>query len=47
MVAAHVTYEGDPDVFSDLEDVGEIIDKTEVQTDPASEAPKTKHVGWC
>ncbi len=56
VVAAHVTYEGEPDVFSDLEDVSvgdpitiryadgaeatfavtaaEVIDKTEVQTDP-------------
>lgn len=56
VLAAHVTYEGDPDVFSDLDDVAvgdpitvgyadgseatfavtaaEIIDKTEVQTDP-------------
>lgn len=56
VVAAHVTYEGDPDVFSDLDDVAvgdpitvgyadgsestfavtaaEVIDKTEVQTDP-------------
>jgi len=56
VVAAHVTYEGEPDVFSDLDDVAvgdpitvgyadgsettfavtdaEIIDKTEVQTDP-------------
>ncbi len=56
VLAAHVTYEGEPDVFSDLEDMSlgdpitigyadgseatfvltaaEVIDKTEVQTDP-------------